>query len=373
MLNISKSEGGKFLYPRSKRYSVMQSWDRGGVAISDPSEGIDSYIWESWSDGDTIYIRREGGATLEVISEPLITEIDLTFDQNMRPCIVYVSDGVSKMFWYDASVEKQTTTIYPDIRNPRVSLDDKRTVNTSESGIIFSYVRGNSLYYRLQRDRYSIEHLIIDESFRDKDLPLTLKKIGMGMGGRFLFETNRPQKEVEESPSVLQNHHLAYPEAAWIALCGNKFPSSVQWLYKYLAKVDVLPAKGLKDKLPDSGYPNTTSIVMKNISTVGSGKTSQGVPIHEQVSLDWVKWAISQRVWKTLYTQNKINAAQGGIDLIVNEIKYILDIAVEQGIFTQYKIGETKLDRNTNNLQVKFTANLTHTILEVEVNGSLKY
>lgn len=165
----------------------------------------------------------------------------------------------------------------------------------------------------------------------------------------------------------LQMTRLAYPEAAWIALCGNKFPSSVQWLYKYLAKTDIVFEKDIPP------LSNTSSIVINDKAVVGSGKTNQNLPVHEQVSIDWVKWAISQRLWKTLYTQNKINATQGGIDLIVNEIKYILDIAVEQGIFTQYKIGETKLDRNTNNLQVKFTANLTHTILEVEVNGSLKY
>lgn len=167
--------------------------------------------------------------------------------------------------------------------------------------------------------------------------------------------------------SQLQMTRLAYPEAAWIALCGNKFPSSVQWLYKYLAKTDIVFDKDIP------ALSNTSSIVINDKAVVGSGKTNQNLPIYEQVSIDWVKWAISQRVWKTLYTQNKINATQGGIDLVVNEIKYILDIAVEQGIFTQYKIGETKLDRNTNNLQVKFTANLTHTILEVEVNGSLKY
>ena len=165
----------------------------------------------------------------------------------------------------------------------------------------------------------------------------------------------------------LQMTRLAYPEAAWIALCGNKFPSSVQWLYKYLAKTDIVFEKDIP------ALSNTSSIVINDKAVVGSGKTNQNLPIYEQVSIDWVKWAISQRVWKTLYTQNKINATEGGIDLVVNEIKYILDVAVEQGIFTQYKIGETKLDRNTNNLQVKFTANLTHTILEVEVNGSLKY
>ena len=171
----------------------------------------------------------------------------------------------------------------------------------------------------------------------------------------------------ELTPTMLQRFRLAYPEAAWIALCGNKFPSSVHWLYKYLAKTDIVFEKNIPT------LSNTSSIVINDKAVVGSGKTNQNLPIYEQVSIDWVKWAISQRVWKTLYTQNKINATEGGIDLIVNEVKYILDIAVEQGIFNQYKIGETKLDRNTNNLQVKFTAYLTHTILEVEVNGSLKY
>ena len=149
--------------------------------------------------------------------------------------------------------------------------------------------------------------------------------------------------------AILKQHGLLYVVI--------NFPSSVQWLYKYLAKTDIVFEKDIPC------LSNTSSIVINDKAVVGSGKTNQNYQSYEQVSIDWVKWAISQRVWKTLYTQNKINATEGGIDLIVNEIKYILDIAVEQGIFTQYKIGETKLDRNTNNLQVKFTANLTHTIL----------
>lgn len=165
----------------------------------------------------------------------------------------------------------------------------------------------------------------------------------------------------------LQQSRLGYPEGAWIGLCGNVFPSSVQWLYKYLAKVDVVKDKTIPDLM------STTSVVMKDIATIGSGMTNQGVPIHEQVSLDWVKWALSRQVWNTLYTKEKINATQGGLDLIINDIKMVLDLAVTESIFTKYQITETKLDRNTNTIQVKFTAELTHTILEVEVNGSLRY
>lgn len=165
----------------------------------------------------------------------------------------------------------------------------------------------------------------------------------------------------------LQQARLAYPEGAWIGLCGNVFPSSVQWLYKYLAKVDVVKDKTIPDLM------STTSLVMKDIATTGSGMTNQGIPIHEKVSIDWVKWALSRRVWNILYTKEKINATQGGLDLIINDIKMVLDLAVTESMFTKYQITETKLDRNTNTIQVKFTAELIHTILEVEVNGSLRY
>ena len=68
---------------------------------------------------------------------------------------------------------------------------------------------------------------------------------------------------------VLQNHRLAYPEAAWIANCENEFPSRVSWVYKHLSKVDVLS----ESVIPKEVYSTTTSIVMKNRVTVGSGKT----------------------------------------------------------------------------------------------------
>lgn len=165
----------------------------------------------------------------------------------------------------------------------------------------------------------------------------------------------------------LQQARLAYPEAAWISLCGNKFPSSVQWLYKYLAKVDTNEVKAIPD------LTSTTSTVISNKSTVGSGCTTYGTPIHEKVSIDWVKWALSRRAWNTLYTKEKVNATKGGLELITNEVKVVLDTAISESIFTDYRIVDTTLNRNTNTVSVKFTASLSYTILEVELSGSLYY
>ena len=173
---------------------------------------------------------------------------------------------------------------------------------------------------------------------------------------------------MNETPvRVLQNHRLAYPEAAWVANCGNEFPSRVSWVYKYLSKVDVLS----ESDIPKEGYTTSTSIVMKKRATVGSGKTSEGVPIHEQVSLDWVKWAISRKVWRLLYTKDKISATEGGKELIVNEVKDVLNIAVEEGLFVKYDISDVILNSRNNTISIKFSAELENTILYVDVSGSL--
>ena len=169
------------------------------------------------------------------------------------------------------------------------------------------------------------------------------------------------------SVRVLQNHRLAYPEAAWIANCGNEFPSQVSWVYKHLSKVDVLS----ESDIPKEGYSTSTSIVMKNRATVGSGKTSQGVPIHEQVSLDWVKWAISRKVWRLLYTKDKVSATEAGKELIINEVKDVLNVAVEEGIFIKYNISGVTLDSKSSTISIKFSAELEQTILYVDVSGSL--
>lgn len=356
-----------FNYPRSKNYPLTESWDSGGVSLSNPSEDLTLYAWQAQTDGTTIAVKREDLDTYHVLlMDSDITEVDLTFDQNMRPCIAYVADGISKLYWYDSSQNMQVITEYPLITNPRVSLDDKRRFNVANSDIIFSYiVNGNTLCYRQQRDRFGTERILLYSGEATEAQPLILKKIGMAEDNRFVFETNSYNEPPIPDIATLQSHRLAYPEAAWVAYCGNLFPSSVQWLYKNLSKVDIVQAKGIPD------FYTTTSLVMKDKSTIGSGTTNQGIPIQEQVSLDWVIWALGRRVWSTLYNSNKINADRNGSEIIANDVKYVLDIAVNESIFTEYKIKDIILNRKDNNISIKFNASLSSTILSVEIGGSL--
>ena len=184
----------------------------------------------------------------------------------------------------------------------------------------------------------------------------------------------RLSQRVGEEPKLtaiqLQQQRLAYPEGAWIGLCGNVFPSRVNWLHKNLIKSDIRKINS-KPKLPE--LSSTTMLVIKKRATVGSGLTTQGIVIHEQVSLDWIKWALGRKVWKTLYSNERINATTEGLELIANDVKEVLNLALEEEMLSEYQITEVLLDRYTNNLSLKFSCRLMETILFVDISGSLYY
>jgi len=151
-----------------------------------------------------------------------------------------------------------------------------------------------------------------------------------------------------------------YPEAAWIGACGGLFPSRVQWLWKELIGARVFDLK----QIPD--LSTTYSIVHKTESTNGSGLTGQEFPIEQQVSLDWVKYAIQKNLWNILYTSRKVSATSNGLLILENGLKEVLDVAVDEGIFSTYQITQRVVDANTAKASFKFTAYLVYSILGVD-------
>ena len=188
---VESTDNDSILSPRSRAYPLTESWESGGVGLSDTSQGLVSHIWRAWTDSKVIYIQRSDlpkDTAKTLLEAPNITELDLTFDQNMRPVLTYVSGGIAKLYWYDTVSKSQTITDFPNVQNPRVSLDDKRSFNTVNSDVIFAYINNDQLCCRYQRERYGIEHAL-------HQLPpkTQLVKIGMGTANRFLFDTKEPK------------------------------------------------------------------------------------------------------------------------------------------------------------------------------------
>lgn len=138
--------------------SMKEALSRGGVALSDPSLGLDFQTWTLTTDGTDVSIQGETGPSTVLFSSTGVSEVSLAFDQNARPFVAFVDATGPKFWWYDSLIQGARTTDLPaGSQNPRCCLDDSRPSQDSASDIILAYVRAGVLYFRAQRDRYTIE------------------------------------------------------------------------------------------------------------------------------------------------------------------------------------------------------------------------
>lgn len=173
----------EFLFPRDEVTRSLESRDLGGIALSDPSQGLRVKAWTARYNGNDITVEAEDVAPVAVISPGGdVTEISLTFDQNMQPSIAYFQDDVAYHYWFDTLINDYRTTEYPNALYPRITLDDKRALSTGDSDIILTYVRDGALYYRQQRDRFGDERLL------SESVAGVLRRFGMNQGNRLQWE-----------------------------------------------------------------------------------------------------------------------------------------------------------------------------------------
>jgi len=118
-------------FPAPDLYSgnLLEDYEFGGIDLNDSSIGHNAVHWRGYSDGSSIWITKDGDqnyAPVLLLTDADITEISFSFDQLMRPSIVYVAGGVAKLYWYDSTIAGNTTTIFAGIVSPKLTLDDKR-------------------------------------------------------------------------------------------------------------------------------------------------------------------------------------------------------------------------------------------------------
>lgn len=164
-------------------------YERGAAALGDPSGGFDQKTWRCYVNANNldVMVQADNETPIVIFQQAAIEEISFAFDQSMRPAVGYTLTNVRGAYlrWFDTTVNIYVTTFYPDLRNPRLTLDDKRPTQVGvNSDIIFGYIRGDSVYYRMQRDRFQVEYF-----WRDGVQPnIRLKNIGLARNLRLQFE-----------------------------------------------------------------------------------------------------------------------------------------------------------------------------------------
>ena len=178
-----------FLEPRDRPYNPLVSPEYGGPALNTPVQSRLVLIWNAFYEDGAVKVAPESATpTVTTLFAALNVEtVSLAFDANMNPTIAYMQAGVCKLWWFDSSVNHMVTTTFPGVDSCQVTTDDKRAAAVGRDDVIFAYTREGALYYRQQRDRYTVEYKLF-EPVKGK-----LLRLGMNRKNRLQFEVKQQE------------------------------------------------------------------------------------------------------------------------------------------------------------------------------------
>lgn len=141
------------------RLDTRVDFERGGVALNDPTQGYNIRDWQAGTDGIDVWVCPYPEQTPRTVyyTGNEITEVTLAFDQNMAPTLAWVENGLVKLRWFDSTVSTWAVTSFAGARSPMLTLDDKRPIANASNDIIFAYIRAGNVCYREQRTRFNPE------------------------------------------------------------------------------------------------------------------------------------------------------------------------------------------------------------------------
>lgn len=144
---------------------TLTDFEEGGIGLQDPTAGLQYQIWKGyWNSADsTAYLIPDSSEEVPVaiFTETDVVEFSFTFDQNMRwAAITRKENNTAQLRWYDSSVTNYVTTHFSGITSVKMCHDDKRVlqVQRGSSDMILTYISGNKVRWRVQRDRFQIEY-----------------------------------------------------------------------------------------------------------------------------------------------------------------------------------------------------------------------
>lgn|SRR5574341_1721717 len=177
-----------FLAPDSLDSGLLVSYELGGIALNDPSQGRMVQVWTARIIGQTIRLSAPSVPESTFLTlAGVLTAVSLAFDSNMQPTLTFTEDGVIKLYWFDTVAGQFVTTNFPAATSAKVATDDKRASQVAASDVIFAYTSTGVLHWRQQRDRYTIEYIA-------GPVPLNgrLRRLGMNEARRLQFEIIAP-------------------------------------------------------------------------------------------------------------------------------------------------------------------------------------
>lgn len=139
----------------------------GPVALNDSQGVLNSRYWLVTQEAETGNVEIAGAVGAEWDSPvPLFSEaadveqIALTFDQLGRPLVFYRTGADTlKLYWYDPVLQESVNVAIATGIDPLTGFDFPQDTGQSFSDALLFYVRNDTVYMRVQRDRFATEYV----------------------------------------------------------------------------------------------------------------------------------------------------------------------------------------------------------------------
>jgi hypothetical protein len=204
---------GAFLPPRTNvRFSASagaMDTHFGGIALGDPSQGVQYQLWTCFTDGNNIYLEAPNTPAFIELANVGAAWVAVAFDQNARVFIAYsTAAGNAFYYWFDTTISAyRTSTITGFVPRVFADLDDARPALLASSDVLLAYQRAGTLFLRAQRDRFGVEYNL-------GAVPATLVQIGMNTVDRFQFAFQNVQGKANALPPAEYSPYLGINEQA---------------------------------------------------------------------------------------------------------------------------------------------------------------
>lgn len=158
----------QYIDPYSRYRGPLEDFERGPVAVSDPTLGIDYQTWYlRWEDdeslptyGDFIITAETTGDVVVIHNDTGVSDVGLAFDQNGRWFLTWIAECQAYYRWFDPQPGMIVTeTMDASVNSVAACVDDHRPELLDTSDIILAYTRGGSIYWREERERFDTERL----------------------------------------------------------------------------------------------------------------------------------------------------------------------------------------------------------------------
>ena len=173
----------EFLPPRNRHYPMGIAYCEAGPTMTKAEDGMLGYVWKAFLRGNEICVKREDLDEIHVITtKENITQLDITFDQTMRPFLCYVKDGLPYYYHFNKDDSSYSeVALDPTVTFPRCALD--MPYDISNSDIYIGYNRNGNLCYRIQRERFTKEYILATIPHKSM-----VWRIGHTKDGRFGYQ-----------------------------------------------------------------------------------------------------------------------------------------------------------------------------------------